>query len=177
MIDDGLILTVAHVVAGAESISVRPAGSSDDSSYPAHVVAIDPVNDLALLATPTLSLPPLSAGTAVAGDDGVAVVFRDAQPVAQTFEIAKPVVVRILDIYHVDKISRPGYQLTTEVAAGDSGAVLVGPRGDAVGVLYAKSREADDRAWASDLTGLDALIDGATGVDPASGIDVGECAG
>jgi S1-C subfamily serine protease len=177
MIEGGYVLTAAHVVAGADSIAVRPARPPDSSPLPGRVVALDPVNDLALLGVPGLDLAPLALGTATSGTDGVAVVFRDGEPVAVRLQITRPVIIRILDIYHGRKVSRPGYEVAAQISAGDSGAVAVTSAGTAVGVLYAKSREADDRAWATDTSAVAPLLEAAESVDPGRGIDTGKCAG
>ncbi len=175
VIDGGFILTAAHVVAGASSITVRPATPANAASSIAHVVAIDPAADIALLSTPQSVAAPLSLGRASTNDRGVAVVFRDRTPIAIPFIITRPVRVRIFDIYHRKTVNRDGYQVEIEVEPGDSGAVLVGPRGTADGVLYAKSEDSEDRAWATTTTMLRSLLDRATRADPAVGIDSGTC--
>ncbi len=174
MVEGGYVLTAAHVVAGASSISVRPANSTTDP-IAAQLMAIDPVNDLALLRVPGVSLTSLAPSTARTNDRGVAVVFRNDAPVAVSFAITQPVIVNILDIYQLTKIQRPGYLVDIRIAAGDSGAVLVGPDNRALGVLYAQSRAADNRAFATNMSGLTALVKSAKTVDQAAGINTGRC--
>jgi len=180
LIAGSFILTAAHVVSGAVSITVRPATPGADA-VAARLVAIDPVHDLALLdvdPNELAQLRPLDVGAgaaAGAGDTGVAVLFRDDAAVVVPYTIAKPVIVRILDIHHENTVSRPGYEVDIAIAAGDSGAVMVATDGHAIGVLYAKSREADARAFASDTGAVSALVAAASGVDAAVGIDTGEC--
>ncbi len=177
VIEGGFVLTAAHVVAGAHTLTVRPASPEAADPITAHVVAIDPGNDLALLSTPGHSLQELPLLRAGANDRGVAIVFRDLAPVAEPYVITRPVRVRILDIYHRSTVTRGGYQVAIEIDPGDSGAVLVGPTGAAVGVLYAKSQGTEQRAWASSTSAVPALIARARGVDPIAGIDPGACAG
>ena len=180
LIDGNHILTAAHVVSGADSITVRSAAAGA-ATVAAHLVAIDAVHDLALLDVDLSHLTELrpvalaDGGAAEAGDAGVAVLFRDDAAIVVPYTIAKPVVVRILDIHHENKVSRPGYAVDIEIAAGDSGAVMVADDGRAVGVLYAKSREAESRAFASDTSAVTALLTAAAAADPAVGIDTGEC--
>ncbi|CAB4887481.1 unannotated protein [freshwater metagenome] len=173
----GYVLTAAHVVAGATSITVRSAAFGSTTGVAAHLVAVDPANDLALLAAPGLLLAGLPLGKASAGDLGVAVIVRDHAGIAAPFTISRPVSVRILDIYQHDTVTRSGYQVAIEIEPGDSGAVLVGPRGDAVGVLYARSQAAENRAWATSTSAVPGLLQRAAGVDTATGIDPGPCAG
>jgi S1-C subfamily serine protease len=175
MIIGGYVLTAAHVVSGAQSILVRPALPDASDALNAYLMAIDPVNDLALLSVPGLSLAPLRTSAAKAGDTGTAVLMRDDLAEANHLSIEKPVVVRILDIHQQNKISRPGYVVTIDIAAGDSGAVMVGADNAAVGVLYAKSREADNRAFATDMSSVGALLKSTEGVDPTRGIATGVC--
>ena len=174
------ILTAAHVVSGAKSITVRSAGSGA-VGVTAHLVAIDAVHDLALIDVDINALTdrrPLvvgRGGVGASGDTGDAVLFRDDAAVVVPYTITKPVVVRILDIHHEHTVSRPGYEVGISIAAGDSGAVMVAADGSAIGVLYAKSRADDSRAFASDTGAVGELVAAAEGVDPAVGIDTGEC--
>lgn len=177
VIEGGFVLTAAHVVAGASSITVQPANNlPGDEPRTAHLIALDPNNDLALLAIAGSALPGLTvAGGAVSGA-GVAIVFRESKAVVHPFVITRPVQVRILDIYGRRTVTRESYQVATEISRGDSGVVLIGPEGTAVGVLYARSDESDDRAWATTMATVPRLIDQARLVDPATGIDTGACA-
>ncbi len=175
MIEGGYILTAAHVVAGALSISVVASGSTTAEPTAAQVVALDPANDLALLTAPGLNIPRLQLGTMKAGDVGTALIFRDAALAPQPFTIVRPVIVHILDIYDRDKVDRAGYQVEIEIFPGDSGAVLIGPDGHADATLYAKSRAANDRAWAVGTQSVPALIATAN-AGPIPAAPVGECA-
>ena len=172
----GYILTAAHVVAGSTSITVRPAAPTDAGAVKAVLVAIDPANDLALLSPQGLGLAPLPLGMMQAQDEGVAIIFRDGAGIAQPFTVARQVVVRILDIYGEAMISRDGYRVDISILPGDSGAVLVGPDGAASGVLYAKSRAEDNRAWAADTSTVATLVRSAAAADPRAGIRTGKCA-
>ena len=180
LISGNHILTAAHVVSGAESITVR-ASARGAAAVTAHLVAIDALHDLALLdldASDLAGLRPLNVadgGVATDGETGTVVLFRDGVGGGVPYTIERRVVVNILDIHHEHKVSRPGYVVEIAIAAGDSGAVMVAPSGRAIGVLYAKSRTEDARAFASDTGAVDALVAAAAGVDPAVGIDTGEC--
>lgn len=176
VIDGGFVLTAAHVVAGAKSISIRPATPNGARSITVHVAAIDAAADLALLSGPGERLPSLSLGRASARDRGVAIVFRDSVAIALPFTITRPVTVRIFDIYHAKTISRDGYQVEIEIEPGDSGAILVGPKATADGVLYAKSQDTENRAWATSTSVMASLIDRAKQANPDVGIDPGPCA-
>jgi hypothetical protein len=143
MVAEGKVATVAHVVAGASSVEVRgPHGSG-----PATVVYFDPVLDVAVLKVDPELASPIPIGSAVAGDDGNVIVYRDDNPVELPAHVDRPVNIRTADIYGDGKHVRPGYELGLDIKAGDSGAVVVvGDR--AVALVWATSRQADARAWA-----------------------------
>ena len=157
VIDGGFVLTAAHVVSGAATITVR--GVDSLAAVDATVVAFDPVNDLALLATVSVVAAPLALATVATTGDGVVVLFRDGVAVVTPVTIAKRVIVHILDIFHEHEIDRPGYIATIDIDPGDSGAVLVTVDGHAAGVLYAVSRADPERSFATDTSALDALLD------------------
>lgn len=176
IIEGGFVLTVGHVVAGATSITVQQANNPPGSEpLIAHLVAIDPKNDLALLSIPGSATPGLPLAQGATTGAGVAIVFRESKAVMHPFVITRPVLVRILDMYGQHTVARESYQVATEITPGDSGAVLVGPEGTAVGVLYARSDESDDRAWATTMAAVPRLVNSARLVDPAVGIDTGAC--
>ena len=176
VIEGGFVLTAAHVVAGASSITVQPANNPPgDQPRLAHLVALDPNNDLALLAIAGSALPELPVAVGAATGAGVAIVFRESKAVVHPFVITRPVQVRILDIYGQRTVTRESYQVATGISRGDSGAVLIGPEGTAAGVLYARSDESDDRAWATTMAPVPRLIDQARLVDPTIGINIGAC--
>lgn len=143
MVASGKIATVAHVVAGASEIEVRTA----HGSAPATVVYFDPILDVAVLKVDPTVATPKTIGTAVAGDRGSVVVYRDGAPVELPVEVRRLVDIRTADIYGKGRHIRPGYELTLDNQVGDSGAVVV--VGDkAVALVWARSRQSEGRAWA-----------------------------
>ncbi|HEY3484960.1 MAG TPA: S1C family serine protease [Ilumatobacteraceae bacterium] len=162
------IVTVAHVVAGAESISV----SGDAGTFDAHVVALDPALDLAVLAVDTDdALQFIELGTAERGSAGTVVVHRDGNAVALPVTVQRRVVVNTDDIHRSHLVQRPGYELATpgaRIEQGDSGAVVV-VDGRAVAVVWSRSNRDDTRAWATDATSI------SDGLVAAAPIDAGEC--
>lgn len=147
--DEPLVLTAAHVVAGAREITVTRA----DATGVGRVVAFDPDMDLAYLSVDGLATPhpwtiasPASAG----GERGTVYVVRDGETVALAVTVRRRVRIRTEDVYVEGETLRPGYELTAVVEEGDSGgAVAVGGR--VIGVVWARSRRADDRAYAIDV--------------------------
>lgn len=149
---EGLVVTVAHVVAGADEIFVGP------QQTPADLVALEPTLDLAVLKVATADATPYATGALAAGDEGVYVTFTDGLPEVEAFRVVRRVNLNISDIYDVGEHRRRGYELVATVDPGDSGAVLFGPDGRAGGVVFASSRRDEQRAWATDIAELDALV-------------------
>lgn len=147
-VDEPLVLTSAHVVAGAHAITV----TRGDASGTGTVVAFDPDMDLAYLTVDGLaSAHPWTVGTAslAGGERGTVYVVRDAEAVALPVTVRRRVRIRTEDVYAEGETLRPGYELSADIEPGDSGgAVVVG--GQVIGVVWARSRRADDRAYAID---------------------------
>jgi S1-C subfamily serine protease len=172
-LDEPLVLTAAHVVAGAREIEVTRGGATGSG----RVVAFDPDMDLALVAVDGLDVARLgsidSAGVA-AGDHGVAYVVRDGEPVAVPVTVRRRVRIRTEDIYVEGETVRPGYELTAALREGDSGGAVV-VEGKIVGVLWARSRQADDRAYAVDPVRAGELVGAQLAARDLGDVDLGRC--
>ena len=176
IIAPGLVLTAAHTLAGADSITI----DHDRRTFGADIAAFDPTMDLALLTVDdqTLAPVPLTAnppttGTAP-GTTGTAVVRRDDRLVTLPVTIARRVNITTEDIYGNGEVVRPGYEITADIEPGDSGALIV-IDGAGVAVIWSRSRRTDERAWAIDpIRGGDTIrtqLD--NGIDAA--IDITRC--
>ena len=133
---------------------------------PAKVVYFDPILDAVLNVDPDWPVVPI--GAASPGDQGSVIVYRDDAPVELPAGVQRLVNIRTADIYGEGKHVRPGYELTLDIRAGDSGAVVV-IHGKAVALVWATSREAEARAWAMRTS----LLEDHLGTDAA--VDNGEC--
>ncbi len=178
VIDSGLILTSAHVVAGQTSIEVTIDGRADDAT----LVAFDPNNDLAYLEpnTPLASPAAVPLGWPLAtaeeldhierGAAASVYVERDGALTRLDAVIVRRVEIETEDIYIDADVTRPGWELGYPIQPGDSGAAVV-QNGRVIGVIWARSRIADDRAYAIDPVRGGALLqrqlDAGLGVDPA----------
>lgn len=136
---DGIIVTNAHVIAGATKVSV---GMRDGTSYDATVVGVDETNDLAVLRIRAKALPvaPLgSSATLIVGEWSIAIgnpfgfVLGNSEPSVSVGVISA--VGRNLagrgdggGVY-VDMI-----QTDAAINPGNSGGPLVNASGDVVGV-------------------------------------------
>ena len=143
---DDLVLTTAHTLRGAESITVTDGATEVEAT----IVAFDPNLDLAYL---TADLPgrPLDVDSSSleAGDVGRAWVVRRGEAVPIDVTVARRIELRTEDIYVEGETVRPGLELAGSIEPGDSGGAVV-VDGRVVGVVWARSRRSDDRAYAID---------------------------
>ncbi len=174
MIDVGLVVTAAHVVAGAESIEVV---ATDGRRADGEIVLFDPELDLAVIRTDVPVGEPLAAraDAAEAGEIGIVVLPRMTQG-DMLVEIADVTVVRkatirTTDIYLDAKVERAGFEIEGSIDPGDSGAMVVLP-GGGVGIVWARSNVDARRAWAIDLPAP--LVDGRAAA-LTTAVDVGPC--
>ena len=161
VIEPGLVLASAHVVKGAEQITLETAAGPTTGV----IVAFDPEMDLALIRLPsaTPATPPqmqLAVGArqqVERGQAGHAYVFRDGSVRVIDVRVLRPITIRTEDIYIDGETMRPGFELDAAIEAGDSGGpVVIG--GEVVGVVWARSNQSARRAYAVDPVAAGALI-------------------
>ena len=151
-----LVATVAHVVAGAKSVSID---DGHGHSFPAEIAAIDAQRDAAVLRVSGLDRPTLRLRAMGSGERGSFFAFGGPEPMLSAFTVVRAVGISSEDIYRQGEHLRPGYQLEATVVAGDSGAGLLAEHGTLGGLVWATSRSTDNQAWAvgveviSDLLG------------------------
>ena len=85
-------------------------------------------------------------------------------------EIRRRATIRTTDIYREGEHLRPGLELRADVEAGESGGGLVDGDGDLLGLVWATSREQDDRAWGMPIEALDPLLAAAAADDPVPAV-------
>jgi len=147
-VGDGRVLTVAHAVAGRGAVRV--------AGRPARVLRVDDRLDLALLAVPGLRAPAMRLG-------GVArrvtlAVLRDGRPTPLGGAVRRRVVIRFRDQPSDPPEVRPGLEVAASIDPGDSGAPVLDMRGRVLGVVYARSRDRADTAWAVDASAVRSLL-------------------
>jgi S1-C subfamily serine protease len=144
-----LILTNAHVVAGADRPTVRVPG--DPANYEATVVVIDPRLDLAVLRVDGLPAPPLAfAGrTAKTGDEAVVAGFPGGGDLeAGAARIRARIDARGEDIYGRSGVVRDVYSFRGVVVPGNSGGPLLAPNGRVYGVVFAAGLGEEETGYA-----------------------------
>jgi S1-C subfamily serine protease len=135
------VVTVAHVLDAGRTVTV------DGRS--ATVVRVDRRDDLALLSVPGLNADSIRTGAAEIGP--VRLLARPAR-VRRTFTA----VVRVDPTTAPSR--RPALDLDAAVAAGASGAPVIGRDGRVVGVVFAASRDRGHTAYAVDGSAVAALL-------------------
>lgn len=162
----GRIVTVAHAVEDGP-VTVRGA---DGVARPATVVRRDASLDLAVLeAAPGALLTARPAGRRAARAGQGArlhpapastrlLVRRDAGPASEPAVVLRRIDARVRDGDGRLLARRPALELRVRVAAGDSGAPLVGADGRVAGVLFARSDARPGIAYAVDAGVLGALL-------------------
>jgi hypothetical protein len=163
VVDPHLIVTAAHVVAGAESIDLI---DSSGAHHAAVTVALDTQRDVAILRSETLVGHHHELRSLVASEKGTFVGYGDRNPAPTPFVVSKPAVINSEDIYSKGDYARDGYVLDAVVDAGDSGAALM-VGNDIGGIIWSRSRDSDTQAFAIDALVVEDVLKNA-GRQPAA---------
>lgn len=129
------VMSNAHVVAGADTVTVE----IDGHTYDAGVVSFDPNADISILDVPNLPSPPLSFvdQQAPSGTDAVVMGYPgggefQATParVREIIELNGP------DIYRSTTVTREVYTIRGTVRQGNSGGPMINRSGKVLGVVF-----------------------------------------
>lgn len=135
VVEHGMVVTNAHVVAGETSTHVI---GVDGLSHDAKVVGFDPDRDLAVLRVPSLEAAPLPLAAPNVGDTGAVYGFPGGSGLRPApARVASQVVAVGRDIYDTTETRRDVLILAAGLAPGDSGAALVTPSATVIGVAFA----------------------------------------
>ena len=133
----GFVVTNAHVVAGFDRLSVRDAAGE----HPARAISFDPALDIAVLAVPQLTAPPIgwAATPAVHGTQGATLGFPGGQPemAVQPATVQGRLDAIGRDIYGQGSTRREILALAAAVQQGDSGGPFITSDGRVAGVVFA----------------------------------------
>ncbi|MDO5711901.1 MAG: MarP family serine protease, partial [Micrococcales bacterium] len=160
----GLVVTNAHVVAGAEQVTVTtPQGRRTR----AEVVAFDPDRDLAVLSVGRLQSQsqPLRLGAALEhGDEAVVAGYPGGGPYrVAAARVRGALSARGDDIYGAMGVTRKLYALRVDVHPGNSGGPLLRTDGTVAGVVFARSVDDPHTAYALRLDELRPVLAAAPG--------------
>lgn len=173
MVADDIVLTAAHTLRGAREITV----SRGEQAVSATVVAFDPDNDLAYLRADLDPHDPIpvDAGEIVSGSRGSAWVVRGDETVRLDVTVVRPIRINTEDIYIDALVTRPGIELEAAIRPGDSGGPVI-VDGSVIGVLWARSRRNELRAYAIDPDRGGEVIERQLSTGELDGVDVTRCA-
>jgi S1-C subfamily serine protease len=169
---EGYFVTNAHVVAGAERVTLSGAVSSGRGT----VVLFDPDLDVALIRAPTLHLPVMilapqapargTVGATLGYPNGAGLTILPAAVTAQ-------VRARGRDLYGGAPVTRDVLELLAAIEPGDSGGPLVLTNGTVGGVVFAESRTDSQVGYALDPTEVALAIQ--PGIGETTAADTGPC--
>ncbi len=170
VVEPGLVVTNAHVVAGEPATRLeRP----DGSEVAATLVAFDPDRDLAVLSAPDLGLPALPVGESDVDQRGAVFGHPGGGPLELSPFVSRQRINAVgTDIYGSPGTRRDVLVLAADLAPGDSGSPLVATDGTVVGVAFAIAPDRDGVAYAlstDELAGVMATVGTAA-------VDAGPCA-
>jgi S1-C subfamily serine protease len=129
------VMSNAHVVAGADTVTVEAEGKTYDAS----VVSYDPNADISILDVPDLPTAPLTFAEQAAPQGTDAVVM--GYPGGGDF-LATPARVREIielkgpDIYRTTTVTREVYTVRGTVRQGNSGGPMINRSGQVLGVVF-----------------------------------------
>ncbi|MCP4962113.1 MAG: MarP family serine protease [Actinomycetia bacterium] len=153
--ENGIVITNAHVVAGATEVKVIDGGGERHSGV---IVGFDADRDLAAVMVEGLDRRPLVPATIEAGD--VAAVF--GHPGGGALRVAPATVGDVLrasgrDLYDEVETQREVLVLGADLWLGDSGAPVVDIHGAIVGVAFAVAPDGEHTAYAVTTAEVDAF--------------------
>jgi S1-C subfamily serine protease len=167
-VDDDLVVTNAHVVAGESTSEVE---LSDGRTLDAEVVAFDPQRDVAILRTEG-EAPALPMRSGQVGDTGGVFGHPGGGGLEiSPFRVAEQIDATGRDIYDQGSTRRDVLVLASELAPGDSGSALVDPQGEVVGVAFAVAPDKPGVAYALAVDEVREVLNG----DLTRARDTGDC--
>ena len=141
MTEDGTIMTNAHVVSGAQSITVRV---MDGTEYEATLLGMDEKTDLAVIKIDATGLTPAEFGDAssiVQGEIAVAI----GNPLGLAFEgsVTQGIISAVSREIEVDGRTMTYIQTDAAINPGNSGGALVNGSGQVIGINSVKVSSSD----------------------------------
>jgi len=140
------VMTNAHVVAGANSVTVEASGNP----YDATVISYDPTVDIAILSVPNLPAGPLAFANnpATPGAEGIVMGYPGGGNfVATPARIRELITLNGPDIYRSATINREVYTVRANVEQGNSGGPLIDLNGEVLGVVFGAAVDDSDTGF------------------------------
>jgi S1-C subfamily serine protease len=140
------VMTNAHVVAGANSVTVEANGNP----YDATVVSYNPTMDIAILSVPKLPAGPLAFADnpAKPGSDALVLGYPGGGGfVATPARIREVIELNGPDIYRNTTVTRQVYTIRASVEQGNSGGPLIDLNGQVLGVVFGAAVDENDTGF------------------------------
>jgi S1-C subfamily serine protease len=168
------VMTNAHVIAGANEVSVE----SGDKTLRARVVHYDPEKDVAVLAVSGLTAPALrfSGKPGTSGQDSIVLGYPlDGPYTAAPARIRERIQLSGPNIYESHTVTRDVFTLRAVVKSGNSGGPLVDTEGSVLGVVFGAAVDNSDTGFA--LTADEVRDEVNQALSMSNQVDTGHCAG
>ncbi len=174
VVDDNVVATNAHVIAGIDHVVVQ----DPNGSHTAVPLWFDPNLDFALLRVSDLAGKPLTFDTtsqqrgtagAVLGYPGGGSFTAKSAAVLDTFTATGR------NIYGTGQTERDVYELQADIIPGNSGGPVINDRGKVLGVVFAESTTYDKIGYA--LTAQEVVQDIQAAKEQNHVRNTGQCAG
>ncbi len=136
IMEPGLVLTAAHVVAGAAGVQVVASAGT----WSGEIVVLDRTRDLALLRVSELTASPVELTQLAGGDRGQVVV--NSSPGVTPVTVTRRVQMTVDEVRGADRHRRGGYELDARIDRGHSGSGLFSDDRLA-GIVFAVPSERD----------------------------------
>ncbi len=179
LLADGLVLTVAHAVAGSSHVNVMPLESlpttrqwpefsatrllaTADPASRATVVAFDTRSDLALLSLTSTtnqgnSEAPFNVSFTAPEVDMLVEIRGVAKPGITSGVITRTATIVTDEVRQADRVERLGFLINAVTEVGDSGAGVWNGV-DLVGLLFAVTADDNGESWAVSGTEIETFI-------------------
>ncbi|HEU4480979.1 MAG TPA: MarP family serine protease [Actinomycetota bacterium] len=172
---ESIVVTNAHVVAGADTVTIQQQGGSEVDG---EVVLFDPETDLAIVRADGLTGPvlPLQVQTQDAGTPGATLGYPGSENgdlVSHRAAVQGSYPATGRDIYGRSEVTRDVYELRSPVRQGDSGGPFVLPSGEVAGVVFAASTTHKGTGYA--LTGSEVEDEIQQGSSRTEATSTGSC--
>ncbi len=169
VVEDDLVLTNAHVVAGSS-----PRVEWDGHTFDATPLVFDEDLDVAVLRVDGLDAPPVSLldDEVDRGDGGAVLGYPSGEYVEQRAGVRRALDATGRDIYSEDEVRRRIYELQVRVRPGNSGGPFVLPGGVAAGMIFGASTSHGEIGYAITSPRLIPIVERAARADE---VGTGRC--
>ena len=155
-IEENIVVTNAHVVAGVNSPRIIHNGNGYDLDF----VSLDPNSDLAILRSEDFSHQPLKLDEAEDGVSGTVVAFvKDGKKVITEVKILEKILAVGKDIFGKPGESREALSLEARIESGFSGAPVLNEDFAVVGVIFSRSRGGSSTAYAVQSSEVEKILE------------------